>query len=100
LRGYADASHYVSSQHAVLGLMRVLALELGPDNIRVNAICPAAVDASPALDDPVVPSGEPLLAAPAVEPADVAATFAWLASDAARHVTGVTIAVDAGALTG
>ena len=42
--GFAGLSAYVASKHAVCGLVRTAAIELGPDNIRVNAIAPGPVD--------------------------------------------------------
>lgn len=44
LRGASGLSPYVTSKHAVIGLMRCLAAELGPDNIRVNTLNPGPVD--------------------------------------------------------
>lgn len=44
LRGAAGLSPYVSSKHAVVGMMRCLAAELGPENIRVNTLNPGPVD--------------------------------------------------------
>jgi (+)-trans-carveol dehydrogenase/(-)-trans-carveol dehydrogenase len=53
----------------------------------------------PTLDD-IIPAAAAmnLFPVPWVETDDVAAAFAWLASDAARHVTGIALPVDAGAL--
>ena len=42
--GFPGLAHYIASKHAVLGLVKTAALELGPDNIRVNAIGPGPVD--------------------------------------------------------
>src|SRR5690606_18795986 len=44
LRPYANMAHYVAAKHGVVGLMRALALELGPHRIRVNAVHPTSVD--------------------------------------------------------
>jgi len=44
LRTYANIAHYTAAKHGVVGLMRTLALELGPHNIRVNSIRPTQVD--------------------------------------------------------
>ena len=39
-KGIQQVGHYVSAKHGVIGLMKVLAQELGPHRIRVNAVCP------------------------------------------------------------
>ena len=41
LKGYSNIAGYVAAKHGVNGLMRTLANELGPHNIRVNSVCPA-----------------------------------------------------------
>ena len=85
-----------------------LALELGEDRIRVNAVCPGAIDTE--IDDntskrntedadvPVeFPEGDiPLTGGKPGRSADVADVIAFLVSDAARHVTGVPIYVNGG----
>jgi SDR family mycofactocin-dependent oxidoreductase len=105
---------YSATKAALLSLTRTLAYELAPHFIRVNAICPTAVStpmihneslyrsfrpdlASPGRDD-VAPEfqSKNLLPIPWVEPADISSAIAWLASDQARYVTGVTLPVDAG----
>jgi SDR family mycofactocin-dependent oxidoreductase len=106
VRGLAagkGAVSYMASKHGVTGLMRALAIELAPDNIRVNSVHPGFVD-TPLLRNQL-PEGAPLdvtalnlLPTPAIEPEDVAASVAYLASDDARYVTGVTLPVDAGFL--
>lgn len=109
LKGSANTSAYVASKHAVLGLVRVAAVEAAPRGIRVNAIHPAAVrggmieritesmdrlgNGPPALDR--IASG--ILLGRLVEPADVAATVLYLASDDSRMVTGTSLVVDGGA---
>jgi len=108
LRGFPYLSHYAATKHALVGLMRSLALELGPDGIRVNTIHPGAVD-TPMGHDPNVPriiEESPRLAAAytsprplgggAQTPDDIADTVLWLSSDEARFVTGATIPIDGG----
>lgn len=106
----AGFAAYVASKHANIGFMRVLAKELGPRGIRVNAVCPgwvrtraalrslhevaerAATDEAAMLDDILSAQALPGL----MEPADVASTYLFLASDAAASVTGQAWNVDRG----
>ncbi|MGE0255205.1 MAG: SDR family NAD(P)-dependent oxidoreductase [Alphaproteobacteria bacterium] len=92
---------YPASKAAVVGLTRTLALELGPDNIRVNAVAPGyvrtAMTASMTADPEIrarLEGGAPL--GRLVEPEEVASVIAFLASDAAAMVTGHTLPVDGG----
>ncbi|WP_294564128.1 mycofactocin-coupled SDR family oxidoreductase [uncultured Arthrobacter sp.] len=114
LRAYANAAHYVSAKHGVVGLMRTLALELGPERIRVNSVHPTQVDTDMIMNERLFklfrpdleqPTREDLgeasqnmhaLPVPWVEPVDVSNAVLWLASDEARYVTGVALPVDAG----
>jgi (+)-trans-carveol dehydrogenase len=114
LRGIANAAHYVSSKHAVVGLMRALALELGPHNIRVNTIHPHSVNTGMLQNDATYdlflpgranPAPEDfervcrmltVLPVPWSEPADISAAVLFLVSDAAKHVTGAAFPVDSG----
>lgn len=114
LRGTAGTAHYTASKHAVVGLARTLANELGPRNIRVNTVHPGAVATPmvrnpatyrrlrPDLDDPTeadaaeVLTARNLLPVPWVEPVDVANAVVFLASDHARYITGTQLVVDAG----
>ena len=92
--------HYSSAKAAVIGLTRHLAREFGPHNINVNAIAPGVVgterileqmsDAQRQKTEAATPLGR--IAAPE----DIAGVVAFLASDDARHVTGVTIDVNGG----
>jgi SDR family mycofactocin-dependent oxidoreductase len=114
LRASPNVGHYGATKHAVVGLMRTLALELGPQMIRVNSVHPTAMDTDmiqneslyrlmvpgvrhPSRED-VAPVLQSLNALPIpwVEPRDVANAVLFLASDEARYVTGVTLPVDAG----
>jgi len=94
--------------------MRTLALELGPQMIRVNSVHPTAIDTdmiqneslyrlmAPGVPDPSREDVAPVLQSlnalpiPWVEPRDVANAVLFLASDEARYVTGVALPVDAG----
>jgi NAD(P)-dependent dehydrogenase (short-subunit alcohol dehydrogenase family) len=99
---YPNAS-YQASKGGVVNLTRALALEWAPDNIRVNAVAPTYVRTDltvPIFSDPevlkTVMAHTPLGRFP--EPEDVAAAILFLASDAARCITGVTLPVDSGYL--
>jgi len=110
----AGLADYKAAKAGVLSLTRTLACELAGHSIRVNAICPTAVDTPmiqnerlyrlfrPDLDNPGredVKAGFQamnLLPIPWIDPVDVSNAIVWLASDAARYVTGVTLPVDAG----
>lgn len=115
LKGYQNIAHYVSAKHGVVGLMRTLALELGPHNIRVNSLHPTQVDTPmiqneptwrlfrPDLEQPTredfIPASQAMnvLPVPWVEPVDISNAVLFLASDEGRYLTGVALPVDAGA---
>jgi len=101
---------YAAAKMGVIGLVRTLAVELGPHGIRVNAVCPGAV-AGPRIDDVIrrqaatrgITEDEALLAFTGASPLgrlvkanEVAAACAYLASDAAAAITGEDLNVSAG----
>lgn len=99
---YPNAS-YQASKGGVVNLTRALALEWAADNIRVNAVAPTYVRTdlttvifSNAEMMKTVMAHTPLGRFP--EPRDIALAILFLASDAARCVTGVTLPVDSGYL--
>jgi len=114
IRGTANTAHYTASKHAVVGLARTLANELGPRSIRVNTVHPGPVATPmvhnedmyrrlrPDLDNPTaadaaeVLQARNLLPVPWVKPVDVANAVVFLASDQARYITGAQLVVDAG----
>jgi (+)-trans-carveol dehydrogenase len=114
LKASQNIGHYGSSKHAVVGLMRTLALELAGDMIRVNSVHPTGVDTPMIQNDTLyrqmLPDAEhptrqdviPIMSSlnalpvPWVEPIDISNAVLFLASDEARYVTGVTFPVDAG----
>lgn len=97
LRGWLPAGHaaYSTSQHAVVGLTFSAALEAASYNVRVNAVSPAWVGPQTPGPSPVALPMKRL-----AEPQEVAAVVAFLLSDDARYVTGETLRVDGGLLTG
>jgi SDR family mycofactocin-dependent oxidoreductase len=99
---------YTAAKHGVVGLMRNFAVDLAPHNIRVNTVHPTGVH-TPMVENAVVErymtanSGfaklvQNSLPIDAVDPVDVSNAIVYLASDAARYVTGVQLPVDAGFL--
>jgi 3alpha(or 20beta)-hydroxysteroid dehydrogenase len=98
LRGTAVPFAYAASKWAVRGMSRAAAAELAGDGIRVNAVFPGYVDTEmiDAGHDEIaqrVPLGRRL-----ASPAEVAEAVVFLASDAARYITGAELVVD-GAVT-
>lgn len=101
---------YVASKHAIIGLTKTWARELGPRGIRVNAVCPGWVrteasmrslarmaaeagrDEKALLDEIVAGQSLPGL----MDPADMAPTYLFLGSDMAANITGQSIGVDRG----
>ncbi|MDO6762074.1 SDR family NAD(P)-dependent oxidoreductase [Agarivorans sp. 1_MG-2023] len=104
MQGVPYLAPYVSSKWAVLGITRTAALELGVQNIRVNAICPTSVDTPMARAE----GGEPQLrmeqkAVPLgriAEPEEVAAIIHFLSAPDCAFVNGQTIGVDGGFTAG
>jgi SDR family mycofactocin-dependent oxidoreductase len=108
LRGMPWLGHYVASKHAVTGMARTLANELGEYDIRVMSLHPNAVNTHMGTDATLVDSinAKPALAAifanalPATmyEPEVVAKAVAFLASDDGRYMTGSEMIIDLGTL--
>ncbi len=99
--GSPNRSVYCMTKHAVEGLTKAMAVELGPAGVRVNALAPTFIETPmtrPMLDDPdfkefvqrMIPLGK------VGQPDDVAAAALYLASDAAAMVTGHSLRIDGG----
>jgi (+)-trans-carveol dehydrogenase len=115
-KGLYKMAHYAASKHGVEGLMKVFALELAEHSIRVNTVCPTAVNTDMVLNQAMYDAFRPdltsptvedckealsllnLLPTPWIEAIDVSNAVLYLASDEARYVTGLSMAVDAGSL--
>jgi SDR family mycofactocin-dependent oxidoreductase len=103
----AGGQAYAAAKRGVVGLMQVLANDLAPHSIRVNTIHPTGVNTgminNQAFLDFVATNGEQQLSAmqnalpvAVLQPEDIAEAVAWLVSDAARYITGISLPVDAG----
>jgi SDR family mycofactocin-dependent oxidoreductase len=112
-RGTPNIGHYVAAKHGAIGLMKTLAAELLPHNIRVNALLPGLVNTDMifypeqyALFSPEDPTREGYLAMldrssrmPGrwSEPDELAEAALWLCSPLARSISGAELKVDRGA---
>ncbi len=98
--GTPNMAAYVASKGGVIGFTRALATELGKYEINVNAVTPGLVASEGALASPHKDSFDFVEMLQALkghgQPADIAGTVAFLASEDARWITGQTINVDAG----
>lgn len=97
--GASCESHYAAAKAALIGLTKSLALEEGPSGVRVNCIAPGAIDAGMSAglsaEDKAALCGDIPLGYLG-GPEDVAAAAAFLASDAARYITGQVLGVNGG----
>jgi NAD(P)-dependent dehydrogenase (short-subunit alcohol dehydrogenase family) len=94
-----DNSAYVAAKHAVHGLTRAAALELGGTGVRVNAIAPGVTRTgmTSAVSDELlarVPLGR------IADPEEIAAAAVWLCSSEASYITGSVLVADGGWLAG
>jgi NAD(P)-dependent dehydrogenase (short-subunit alcohol dehydrogenase family) len=110
LKGYPYVSAYCAAKHAVVGLVRALALETATSGVTVNAVCPGFTDTdlvAKSLDRIVAKTGRSREDALAelvkhnpqqrlVDPSEVADAVLWLCGDRAGAVTGQAIVVAGG----
>ncbi|WP_028936401.1 mycofactocin-coupled SDR family oxidoreductase [Pseudonocardia spinosispora] len=104
--GGGALSGYAAAKHGVVGLMRSFSHWLAPHNIRVNSVHPTGVNTDMIINDVLgkVFEAKPdmaqalsnLMPVETIEAIDISNAIAWLVSDEARYVTGVTLPVDAG----
>lgn len=107
LQGAAGLAGYVSSKHAVIGLTKVAALEVGKLGVRVNVICPCPID-TPMMrsieqqsnpENPSQVTDQIIARNPSGrygKPEEVARVVVFLASDAASYVNGAIWTIDGG----
>jgi NAD(P)-dependent dehydrogenase (short-subunit alcohol dehydrogenase family) len=100
LIGLPQGGAYCASKHGVVGITKTAAVEYAQRGIRVNAVCPAAIETrmTDALPDELRAQA---VAPQAIKrfgrPDEVAAAVVWLCSDRASFITGAALPVDAGA---
>ncbi|MFB3813523.1 MAG: SDR family oxidoreductase [Terriglobales bacterium] len=98
LRGGPGAGAYSASKHGVLGLTKAAALEVAKQGIRVNAVCPGAIDTPMGQSVPnefaLAVAAEPI--GRAGRPEEIAQAVIWLCSDKASFMVGHAMAVDGG----
>lgn len=103
--GFKNISHYTASKAGVVGLTENMALELAPKGINVNAVAPGAIESEMSAG---LRSNKELLKTTLTQipkgrigkPEDIGAAVAFLASEEADYITGVTLYVDGGWLAG
>ena len=104
--GWTEHAPYTAAKGGVAGLVRGLAIELAGDGIRVNGIAPGIIRSAQTLDAHHSLGAAGLeAAAPGIplgrvgEPEDIADVVVFLASNAARYITGQILTVDGGLMT-
>lgn len=101
--GWEEHAHYAAAKAGVLGLIRSVAVELGPRRIRANAVIPGLVKTPQSLDpvnslgpEGLDRAGRDIPWGRVGEPEEVASVIAFLTSNDARYVTGQSLIVDGG----
>jgi meso-butanediol dehydrogenase / (S,S)-butanediol dehydrogenase / diacetyl reductase len=104
--GQAYVTAYCASKHALVGLTRAMAIELGRTGVRINAVCPGGVNTN-ILGDFVPPEDASMslvsrsfLTRDMQEPESVAAMIAYVCSDEAYYVNGAILSIDGGTTAG
>ncbi|HBR00881.1 MULTISPECIES: SDR family oxidoreductase [unclassified Roseofilum] len=105
LRGASNLAIYSASKHGIIGLTKSIALEHARDGIRINVVCPGAIETD--MVNRIVPNPEDKAAM--IEqlyplgrmglPEEIANAVVWLCSDEASFITGQSIVIDGGFMT-
>jgi 3-oxoacyl-[acyl-carrier protein] reductase len=101
--GWEEHAHYAAAKAGVLGLVRSVAVELGPRQIRANAVIPGLIETPQSLDpvnslgpDGLRRAGDDIPWGRVGTPEEVASVIGFLTSHDARYVTGQSLIVDGG----
>jgi 3-oxoacyl-[acyl-carrier protein] reductase len=101
-RAPVTRAHYIASKSALIGFTRVLSRELGPDWIRVNAVCPGSTLSEEDPTPEIVAMREKPIAERSLKrierPQDLVGTIAFLVSDDSEFITGQVIIVEGGSV--
>jgi NAD(P)-dependent dehydrogenase (short-subunit alcohol dehydrogenase family) len=103
--GIENTADYTATKHAVIGLTKTAGLEYGPDNIRINAVCPGFTDtpllraSEPVDEDAGAALAEQTAVNRLAEPEEIASGIKWLCSVGAAYSTGETLVIDGGYLS-
>ena len=102
LEGVPRSIGYAASKHAVTGMTKTAAIELGPQGVRVNSLHPGGVDTEMlGLSEEEKATGFSFLPLQRIaEPAEIARVAVFLASDDSVYCTGSAILVDGGSMAG
>lgn len=99
--GVFGGSHYCAAKAGILGLVRAMALELGPDNVRANGVTPGLIltdfSRGGTSDEYKHDKAKGFPLRRVGQPRDVAGACLYLASELASYVTGITLDVNGGA---
>lgn len=103
LIGGYNLSTYTAAKHGVVGLTKAAAMEVANRGVRINALCPGAID-TPFIAELPSPLRDRLLFATPMgrfgQPQEMAQAVLWLCSDAASYMVGHALAADGGAVLG
>lgn len=101
--GWEEHAHYAAAKAGVLGLIRSVAVELGPRQIRANAVIPGLIETPQSLDpvnslgaEGLQRAGNDIPWGRVGRPEEVASAIAFLTSDDSRYITGQSLIVDGG----